>query len=102
MPSFKFKIKKMDTYTTLPNNDFNLIIDSFKFSIKEIDVRTMEMPLPMITIVNELQLLQPSSALLVTHHKIPQILLNDLKDDNLTIYLSPIETNLIKLFFIKL
>ena len=99
MPSFK--IKKMNTYYTLPENDFNLIIENFKFLIKEIDVRSMEMPMPMITIVNELQLLQPNNALLVTHHKIPQILLNDLNDGNLTIYLSTIETNLIKLFFIK-
>ncbi len=91
----------MDKYTTLTADEFENLVSSFKAEIHQIDVRQLEMPFPMITIMNELEKLKQSNALLVTHHKVPQILLNDLSDNSLKIYLSQTETNLVKLFFVK-
>lgn len=91
----------MDNYTTLSATEFENIVSSFSAEFHQIDVRQLEMPLPMITIMRELEKLKQSNALLVTHHKVPQILLNDLSDKTLKIYLNQPETNLVKLFFVK-
>lgn len=91
----------MDNYKTLTTEEFEDFVGKFSAEINQIDVRHLEMPMPMITIVNELKNLNQSHALLVTHHKVPQILLNDLSDENLKIYLTQPESNLVKLFLIK-
>lgn len=91
----------MDNYKTLTTEEFEDLVGKFIAEINQIDVRHLEMPMPMITIVNELKKLKPSNALLVIHHKVPQILLNDLSDENLKIYLTQPESNLVKLFLIK-
>jgi uncharacterized protein (DUF2249 family) len=91
----------MDTYITISTSEFENLVSNFTANIHEIDVRPLEMPMPMITIMNELRTLKQSNALLVTHHKVPQILLNDLSEENLKIYLTQPDANLVKLFFIK-
>lgn len=92
----------MDKYTTISPSEFEKLVDSFSSEINQIDVRQLEMPMPMITIVNELKKLYKTNGLLVIHHKVPQILLNDLSDENLKIFLTHHEDNLVKLFFIKI
>lgn len=47
--------------------------------IESIDVRRMEMPLPMVTVLERLELLEEQDALFVHHFKIPYILLSELK-----------------------
>lgn len=47
-----------------------------------IDVRNLEMPLPMINVLNALQELSNDQALLVQHSKIPHYLLEELKERN--------------------
>lgn len=91
----------MESYLTISVEEFEVIVKSFTSYIKEIDVRPLEMPMPMLTIVHELKNIPKTNALLVTHHKIPQLLLNDLASDNLKIYLTQVEENLVKLFFIS-
>ncbi|MDP3352662.1 MAG: hypothetical protein Q8S44_02860 [Flavobacteriaceae bacterium] len=85
----------------ISQTEFNIILDSLNFSFKEIDVREMEMPLPMITIVNELESISEINALLVNHHRIPQILLNDLEDRNLKIFITQIQENYFQLLFLN-
>lgn len=86
---------------TISLTEFNNILNGLHFTFKEIDVREMEMPLPMITIVKELENISKINALLVKHHKIPQILLNDLKDSNLKIYITQIQENYFQLLFLN-
>lgn len=92
----------MHSYSTISVKEFEEIVKSYTATIKEIDVRQLEMPMPMLTIINELKNLPKTNALLVTHHKIPQILLNDLASDTLKIYLTQVEENLVKLLFINI
>ncbi len=54
--------------------------DSFHEKQKEIDVRDLEMPLPMLTILGELEELPEGFALYVHHKKIPQYLIPELTE----------------------
>ena len=48
-------------------------------NVKEIDVRHLEMPEPMVTILKEIETLPEDHVLLVNHKKVPQFLLPELK-----------------------
>lgn len=89
----------MATQKTISIIDFNIIIADLNNVYKEIDVREMEMPLPMITIVKELENLKEIGALLVNHYRIPHILLNDINDPTLTIYITQKTENHFQLLF---
>lgn len=91
----------METQKTISHIDFKKNLDGLSNTYKEIDVRELEMPLPMITIVKELENITKIKALLVHHHRIPQILLNDLKDSNLKIYITQIQENYFQLLFLN-
>ena len=56
--------------------------------MKEVDVRDLEMPLPMVTILNELEDLPEGVALFVHHKKIPRYLLPELKNRDFKIFIS--------------
>lgn len=64
------------------NNEFEKRLNSFAGNMKTIDVRNLEMPLPMVTILKELDTLPEEQALFVHHKKIPQFLLPELKERN--------------------
>ena len=67
----------------LPSGDctgWQEILHRFKNHLKTIDVRLLQMPLPMITILNELENLPAETALLVHHKRIPVFLLPELAD----------------------
>ncbi len=57
---------------------------SYGQNLKEIDVRHLEMPEPMVTILKELDSLPDNHVLLVHHKKVPQFLLPELKNRNYT------------------
>jgi len=58
---------------------FSSINERYKDKFIEIDVREMEMPKPMITILDKLESLKAGEALYVHHKKIPVFLLPELK-----------------------
>jgi uncharacterized protein (DUF2249 family) len=60
-------------------NGFEQLLSQFAGNLKELDVREMEMPLPMVTILNELEWLPTGHALYVTHKRVPQFLLPQLE-----------------------
>lgn len=66
-------------------------------NILEIDVRNLEMPLPMITILQELEELKEDEALYVHHKKIPQYLLPELEERNFTTWIAEIDNDNVKL-----
>ncbi|MBW7893267.1 MAG: DUF2249 domain-containing protein, partial [Chitinophagaceae bacterium] len=47
---------------------------------REVDVRHLEMPMPMMTILEALETLPENKALYVHHKRIPVFLLTELKD----------------------
>jgi uncharacterized protein (DUF2249 family) len=57
-------------------------IDRFKGKTESIDVRQLEMPLPMTTILEVLDVIPEDKALYVFHKKIPMYLLPELSDKN--------------------
>lgn len=62
--------------------DFDTKLASFGDKVKEIDVRHLEMPEPMVTILEKLETLPENHVLLVNHKKVPQFLLPELKSRN--------------------
>ena len=62
--------------------NYNSVKEKYAGKMKEIDVRDLEMPLPMVTILEELEHLNSDNALFVNHKKLPQYLLPELKDRN--------------------
>lgn len=56
------------------------IMQQYEGRLKTIDVRTLEMPLPMTTILDELDEMEKDSALFVYHKRIPVFLLPELKE----------------------
>lgn len=64
--------------TELPALDFDQLLAQFDGPLKHLDVRHLEMPQPMVTILNELEWLPTGGALHVTHQRVPQYLLPQL------------------------
>jgi uncharacterized protein (DUF2249 family) len=69
-----------DEITTNDSNDWDLLSQKYGNSLLQIDVRHLEMPQPMITILEALETLPSASALLVCHKRIPVFLLTELKE----------------------
>lgn len=69
----------------------------FKNKCIEIDVRDMEMPMPMVTILNQLESLTKNNALFVNHKKIPQMLLPELEERGFRTWIADIEEGNVKL-----
>lgn len=63
-------------------NDWDDILERFAGNFEKVDVRDMEMPGPMMTILASLEKLDHHKALYVHHKRIPVFLLSELKDRN--------------------
>ena len=74
---------------------------SFGENLKEIDVRLLEMPEPMVTILSELENLPDSHVLFVNHKKVPQFLLPELKTRNYEIMTKDVEPGMVQLIIYK-
>jgi uncharacterized protein (DUF2249 family) len=61
-------------------DDWEQLMDRYEGKLQEIDVRHLEMPAPMMTILEALEQLPPAKALYVNHRRVPVFLLNELKD----------------------
>ena len=68
-----------------------------KKEIHEVDVRDLEMPLPMVTILNKLEELNEGDVLYVHHKKVPQYLLPELAQRNFKTYIAEIDDENVKL-----
>ncbi|MGV3504048.1 MAG: DUF2249 domain-containing protein [Adhaeribacter sp.] len=62
-----------------PAGDFDELFSHYQGRLAETDVRHLEMPLPMVTILETLPDLAPGQALLVYHRRVPQYLLPELE-----------------------
>jgi len=78
---------------------FDEILKHYNLKFTEVDVREMEMPRPMITILNELEQLQSWEALYVRHKKIPVYLLPELRERNFKYVFKKAESEVIILIY---
>jgi TusA-related sulfurtransferase len=64
---------------------------------RDIDVRDLEMPLPMLTILSALEELPEGEALYVHHKKVPQYLLPELAERHFKVFISDIADGNVKM-----
>ena len=65
---------------SLVSEDFDETFKKYIGKMNYVDVRHLEMPEPMTTILSELEQLPKDNCLMVDHKKVPQFLLPELKD----------------------
>lgn len=80
---------------------FEEIETKYSGQMKEVDVRYMEMPMPMVTILEELENIGTSNALYVHHKKLPQYLLPEMEDRGYSYVHKEIDENNLKLIIYK-
>lgn len=66
--------------TVSTSGDWEILLKQYEADLVEIDVRHLEMPMPMMTILENLEVLPQGKALYVHHKRIPVFLLTELKD----------------------
>lgn len=77
------------------------IIETFKDKIQTIDVRSLEMPLPMLTILDALDKLPADTALYVYHKRIPVFLLPELAQRKFEYRIKEISDNKVHLLIFR-
>lgn len=83
------------------NSDFDKLLSSYSTSVIKIDVRELEMPQPMVKILNALEKLPNGHALFVQHKKIPQYLLPELAEQNFSWRIKEISEGNVQLLIFK-
>lgn len=91
----------VESNTVEKTQNFDEKYKEFIGKLKQIDVRYLEMPEPMTTILEELELLPKGNALLVEHKKVPQFLLPELKARNFEILYNEMSENHLQLLIFK-
>src|SRR5690606_37575464 len=103
-----FFLKKDKSVKSDPQTESNVIMEdegSFnevcnRFAVDkttEIDVRHLEMPLPMQTILAELKILPDDAALFIHHKRVPIFLLEERAGDNFEVHIHSIEEGNVKM-----
>lgn len=87
--------------TCATENNFDDIYKTYIGKMEHIDVRHLEMPEPMTTILEKLETLSEGFCLSVDHKKVPQFLLPVLKERNFEIFYNKINENHIQLLIRK-
>lgn len=83
------------------NLKFDSLYKTFAGKLKSVDVRALEMPEPMTTILEELEQLPEGFALFVDHKKVPQFLLPELEERNFEIHYKKRSLDHLQLLFFK-
>ncbi|MBP9600697.1 MAG: DUF2249 domain-containing protein [Lutibacter sp.] len=83
------------------NQDFDSIYKTYIGKMEHVDVRHLEMPEPMTTILHKLETFSEGYCLLVDHKQIPQFLLPELKERNFEIFYNTIDASHIQLLIRK-
>jgi len=83
------------------SKNWHEVITAFKDKMQTIDVRSLEMPLPMLTILDTLDKLPPESALYVYHKRIPVFLLPELAQRKFDYRINEISNNEVHLLIFK-
>jgi len=81
--------------------DWHQLLSKFENKLVEIDVRHLEMPMPMMSILEALESLPSDKALYVHHKRIPVFLLTQLKDRNFEFRIKEIDATEVFLLIFK-
>lgn len=81
--------------------DFNQIQERYQSRLTEIDVRDLEMPMPMVKILEAIENISDNDALFVHHKKLPQYLIPELEKRNFQFVSKEIDESNIKLIIYK-
>jgi hypothetical protein len=81
--------------------DWNHILENYKDNIEYVDVRELEAPLPMLTILEELDRINPEKVLFVYHKRIPVFLLPELQERKFDYLINEISDNEVHLLIFK-
>ncbi len=93
--------KDAEKTETKASEDFESIEKRFQGKMKEIDVRDLEMPMPMVITLEELEKLAEGEALYVHHKRLPQYLLPELENRGFKLVQKPVDENNLKLIIYK-
>lgn len=99
---YRTKPAETDPKEAVPEvqNDWNMFLQRYENKLEQVDVRHLEMPGPMMCILEKLETLPSDKALYVHHKRIPVFLLNELKDRNFDYRIKEIsETEVFLLIF---
>ncbi len=80
---------------------FENVQEKYAGKMTEVDVRDLEMPMPMVTILEELENIDGSNALYVHHKKLPQYLLPEIKERGYSYIHKDIDEDNLKLIIYK-
>lgn len=83
---------------TIGVSQYNRLVEEYPGVIKTMDVRNLEMPEPMVRILEAIQELEENTGLKIYHKKIPQHLLPELEDKNLNTFICSISEGNVMLF----
>jgi uncharacterized protein (DUF2249 family) len=84
-----------------PAEDWETLLQQFENNLVTIDVRPLEMPQPMLTILDELERLPDGKALYVYHKRIPVFLLPELSERNFDYRIKEISDGEVHLLIFK-
>lgn len=70
----------VETGKVSTSGDWEILLKEYENNLVDIDVRHLEMPMPMMTILENLEVLPQGKALYVHHKRIPVFLLTELKE----------------------
>ncbi|NPD44380.1 MULTISPECIES: DUF2249 domain-containing protein [unclassified Lentimicrobium] len=86
-----------------PNKDwsFEHVEEAYKGKMAELDVRDLEMPMPMVSILEAVENIDSKNALFVHHKKLPQYLIPELKNRDFSFVSKEIDSANIKLIIFK-
>jgi len=88
-------------YALGKSSDMQEIIDRYGDKIEKLDVRELEMPLPMSTILNKLEELAENHLLYVNHKKIPKFLFPELAERGYKWFIDEIGEGNVKILIYK-
>ena len=92
---------EINTEDTTTSGDWEQVLQQFENNLQPIDVRHLEMPLPMMTILEALEKLPEGKALYVHHKRIPVFLLTELKDRNFDYRINEVQEGEVYLLIFK-
>jgi len=94
-------VERNETKETNAELSFEDLEKKYSGKLKEIDVRDLEMPMPMVTILEEIEKLSEGEALYVHHKRLPQYLLPELEDRNYNLVKKEIDEDNLKIIIFK-
>ena len=88
----------VENITTLTQEEYNAKVENFDGKVTTLDVRDLEMPEPLIRILESVEILKEKEGLKIFHKRIPQHLLPELEKKNLQTFICPISEGNVMLF----